>query len=129
MGHASTAIEAKLVSEILRIPMIITGPGVLEGERIPFLTDPLEPTDKAFNVLRLAVLGAILQRYVPFSLGPEIAGALLDEAFADGTFASAKKGANALERPNAEKVRSGWWWSMAKESLSVLISIRPRRVK
>lgn len=52
-----------------------------------------------------------------------------EETFADGSFASAKKGANASERPNAERVRSGWWWSMARESLSVLISIRPRRVR
>ena len=52
-----------------------------------------------------------------------------EETFADGSFASAKKGALVLERPNAERVRSGWWWSMARESLSVLISIRPRRLK
>ena len=52
-----------------------------------------------------------------------------EETFADGSFASAKKGALVLERPNAERVRSGWWWSMARESLSVLISIRPRRVR
>jgi transposase len=52
-----------------------------------------------------------------------------EETFADGCFASAKKGGSVSERPNVEKVRSGWWWSMARESLSVLISIRPRRVK
>ena len=52
-----------------------------------------------------------------------------EETFADGSFASAKKGALVLEKPNAERVRSGWWWSMAAESLSVLISIRPRRVR
>lgn len=39
------------------------------------------------------------------------------EAFADGSFASAKKGALVLERPNAAKARSGWWWSTAKEFL------------
>ena len=52
-----------------------------------------------------------------------------EETFADGSFASAKKGAHALERPKAGRVQSGWWWSMARESLSVLILIRPRRVK
>jgi transposase len=52
-----------------------------------------------------------------------------EETFADGSFASAKKGAHASERPNAERVQSGWWWSMARESLSVLILIRPRRAK
>jgi transposase len=36
------------------------------------------------------------------------------EAFADGSFAPAKKGANASERPNAARERSGWWWSTAK---------------
>jgi len=52
-----------------------------------------------------------------------------EETFADGSFAPAKKGGDASARPNAERVRSGWWWSMARESLSVLIWIRPRRVK
>ena len=37
-----------------------------------------------------------------------------EETFADGSFAPAKKGARALEKPNAERVRSGWWWQAAK---------------
>ena len=37
-----------------------------------------------------------------------------EETFADGSFAPAKKGGPASERPNAEKVRSGWWWQAAK---------------
>jgi len=36
------------------------------------------------------------------------------ETFADGSFAPAKKGAHVLEKPNAARVRSGWWWSTAK---------------
>ncbi len=32
IGHASTAIEAKLVPEILRVPLILAGPGVAAGE-------------------------------------------------------------------------------------------------
>jgi len=36
------------------------------------------------------------------------------KAFADGSFAPAKKGANALERPNAAREQIGWWWSTAK---------------
>lgn len=36
------------------------------------------------------------------------------EAFVDGSFAPAKKGATASERPNAARERSGWWWSTAK---------------
>ncbi len=52
-----------------------------------------------------------------------------EETFADGSFAPANKGGTASARRNAERVRSGWWWSMARESLSVLILIRPRRVR
>jgi transposase len=33
-----------------------------------------------------------------------------EEVFVDGTFSPAKKGALASEKPNAERVRSGWWW-------------------
>ncbi len=39
------------------------------------------------------------------------------EAFVDGSFAPAKKGALASERPKKAKARSGWWWSMAQEDL------------
>lgn len=39
--------------------------GVLEGAKIPFLAVPLKPVDTAFNVLGTAVLGSILQHYVP----------------------------------------------------------------
>jgi transposase len=39
------------------------------------------------------------------------------ECFADGTFSPAKKGARASERPNAERVRSLWWWRMARVCL------------
>ena len=40
---------------------------------------------------------------------------LLDwEEFIDGSFAPAKKGALALEKPKKAKERSGWWWSTAK---------------
>lgn len=38
-----------------------------------------------------------------------------EEAFADASFAPAKKGATELEKPRKEKVQSGWWWSMVKE--------------
>jgi len=51
------------------------------------------------------------------------------ETFADGSFAPAKKGAPASERPNAERVRSGWWWSMAKVFLSETTWTRPVRRK
>lgn len=38
-----------------------------------------------------------------------------DEVFVDASFSPAKKGGTASEKPSAERVRSGWWWSMVKE--------------
>lgn len=49
------------------------------------------------------------------------------EIFADGSFAPAKKGASAWEKPNVEKVQSGWWWETAKVFLWESTSLRPRR--
>ena len=37
-----------------------------------------------------------------------------EETFIDGSFAPAKKGATASEKPRRAKERSGWWWSTAK---------------
>ena len=37
-----------------------------------------------------------------------------EECFADGSFAPAKKGAMAWEKPRRARGRSGWWWSAAK---------------
>ena len=51
------------------------------------------------------------------------------ETFADGSFAPAKKGAPASERPNVERVRSGWWWSTARVFLSETTWTRPLRRK
>jgi hypothetical protein len=42
--------------------------GVLEGASIPRLTQPLAAQDSASNVLRLAVIGSILQHYAPLLL-------------------------------------------------------------
>lgn len=36
------------------------------------------------------------------------------EAFADGSFAPAKKGGRASGKRSEAKARSGWWWSTAK---------------
>ena len=38
------------------------------------------------------------------------------ECFADATFAPAKKGANASERPGGARGRSSWWWPTARAS-------------
>ncbi len=45
--------------------------GVLEGARIPFLAAPLKSIDTAFNVLGTAVIGTILQHYVPILMKTE----------------------------------------------------------
>jgi transposase len=52
-----------------------------------------------------------------------------EETFADGSFAPAKKGVHASEKPNAARVRSGWWWETAKVFLWEFISTRPRPTK
>jgi transposase len=50
------------------------------------------------------------------------------EAFADGSFAPAKKGARASARPSGARARSGWWWSTAREFLwRTTWTRRPRR--
>lgn len=52
-----------------------------------------------------------------------------EECFADGSFAPAKKGGSASEKPNAERVRSGWWWWMVKEFRWHSAWIPPRQPK
>ena len=52
-----------------------------------------------------------------------------EECFADGSFAPAKKGGAASERPNAERVQSGWWWQAAREFLWRPTSTRLRRAR
>jgi transposase len=52
-----------------------------------------------------------------------------EETFADGSFAPAKKGAHASEKPNAARVRSGWWWQTAKVFLWEFTSTRPLPTK
>lgn len=50
------------------------------------------------------------------------------ELFADGTFASAKKGALRSAKPSGERVRSLWWWQTAKVFLwEFSPPLRPRR--
>jgi transposase len=49
-----------------------------------------------------------------------------EEVFLDGSFASAKKGGSAWVKPNAAKVRSGWWWQTAKVFLWEVNSLVPR---
>ena len=52
-----------------------------------------------------------------------------EEAFADGSFAPAKKGGRASARPARGRARSGWWWSTAKVFLWESTWTRPPRPK
>lgn len=52
-----------------------------------------------------------------------------DEAFIDGSFAPAKKGARELEKPRGAKERSGWWWSTVRVFRLEAISTLPRPQK
>lgn len=51
------------------------------------------------------------------------------EAFADASFASAKKGGLELGKPSGGKAHSGWWWSTAKVFLWESTWTRLRRRK
>jgi len=51
-----------------------------------------------------------------------------EETFADGSFASAKKGATGSGKPSGARARSGWLWSTARGYLWASGSyLRPRR--
>ena len=52
-----------------------------------------------------------------------------EEAFIDGSFAPAKKGARALEKPKRARAQSGWWWLTAKVFLWEASLPRPRQRK
>ena len=52
-----------------------------------------------------------------------------EQCFIDGSFAPAKKGARALAKPSAARVRSGWWWSTARVFLWESESSKPARPK
>src|ERR1017187_2819239 len=50
------------------------------------------------------------------------------EAFLDGSFAPAKKGARESGRPSGARGRSGWWWSTARVFLwETTFVLHPRR--
>jgi transposase len=51
------------------------------------------------------------------------------ESFMDGSFAPAKKGGSASEKPRKAKERSGWWWQTARVFLweAPLPRHRPRK--
>ncbi len=50
------------------------------------------------------------------------------EAFLDGSFAPAKKGAAESGKPSGARGRSGWWWSTARAFLGeTSFTLRPRR--
>lgn len=52
-----------------------------------------------------------------------------EEVFSDGSFAPAKKGGLASEKPSVARVQSGWWWSTAKVFLWEAPLLRPHQRK
>jgi len=52
-----------------------------------------------------------------------------DEAFMDGSFAPAKKGALESDKPRGVRDRSGWWWSMLRVYRWEAWSTLPRRLR
>ena len=52
-----------------------------------------------------------------------------EEAFIDGSFAPAKKGAPESARPSGVRDRSGWWWSMLRVYRLEAWSTLPRRLR
>jgi transposase len=56
-----------------------------------------------------------------------------DEVFVEGTFSPAKKGGTESEKPNAEKVRSWWWWRMVRvfqsHALPRLLALQSSRLR
>jgi transposase len=52
-----------------------------------------------------------------------------EEAFIDGSFVSAKKGALTSEKPSGARARSAWWWSTARVCLWEFTPRRPARRK
>ncbi len=56
IGHASTSIEAKLVPEILRVPLILAGPGVPAGTTRVDLVQQVDVLPTALRLLGLPAL-------------------------------------------------------------------------
>jgi transposase len=101
------------------------------GARWKDLPDRYPSSSTCWRRLRLWEEQGVWQRVWRVFIGELDAQGLLDweETFADGSFAPAKRGARASARPNAARVRSGWWWWTAKVFLSEAAWRLPRRRK
>jgi len=55
IGHASTARQAKLVPEILRVPLVLAGPGVPEGKVYGELVQPVDVLPTVGHLLDLPI--------------------------------------------------------------------------
>ena len=53
VGHASTSGEAKLTDEVLRIPLVLAGPGVPEGRRTNALAQNVDVTPTLLDLARV----------------------------------------------------------------------------
>jgi len=73
--------------------------GVLEGASIPILSAPLQPVDSAFNILRVSVVGSILQYLTPF---------LLDESVLDEKLGAVKHRASSVLKRKTEALKDAF---------------------
>ena len=55
-------------------------PGVLKGAFIPFVTEPLKQSDKAFNILATSVIGSIAEQALRSGASPTTSSALVANA-------------------------------------------------
>lgn len=58
----------------------LADPGVLKGAFVPFVTQPLKQSDKAFNILATSVVGSIVQQTLRNVASPTTQSALLANA-------------------------------------------------
>jgi len=78
--------------------------GVLLGAKIPFLTSPLKPVEPAISVLGTAVLGSILQHYVPLVLDAD----LVARAEASRIAGALEKAPSSLDPRQIEELRGAF---------------------
>lgn len=73
VGHASTAIQAKMTPEILRVPLVLAGPGVPSGRTVAELVQPLDAYSTVLHLLGIEPPvgeGRVLAPLRPWWSGP-----------------------------------------------------------
>ncbi|MGE0418225.1 MAG: di-heme-cytochrome C peroxidase, partial [Acetobacteraceae bacterium] len=87
--------------------------GVMNGAAVPFLIPALKPEDTAFNVLRTAVVGSILQELFSFVTGPSVPSAAPPVASLETTTLQAPNVSTTQQRvlantPTAQTLRGAF---------------------